>query len=67
MAGLLAFAPTATAATAGPPTDYTKTDRPDSSRPSLTPCAEQLLVPMADGKRLYVEVVRPEGAAAAGR
>src|SRR5918992_4766821 len=57
----LAFAPTATAATAGPPADYTATA--GLSQPTFTNVMrEQIFVPMADGKRLYVEVVRPRGA-----
>jgi predicted acyl esterase len=57
----LAFAPTAAAATAGPPVDYTKTE--GLSQPAFTDVMrEQIFVPMADGKRLYVEVVRPRGA-----
>jgi predicted acyl esterase len=60
-AGLLAFAPTATAATAGPPADYTKTS--GLSQPAFAQTVrEQIYVPMADGKRLYVEVVRPTAA-----
>jgi hypothetical protein len=59
-AALLAFAPTATAATAGPPADYTKTA--GLTEPVFTDIVrEQVFVPMADGKRLYVEVVRPRG------
>ncbi len=60
-AALLAFAPTATAATAGPPVDYTQTA--GLSEPVFTDIVrEQVFVPMADGKRIYVEVVRPRGA-----
>jgi uncharacterized protein len=60
-AGLLAFAPAATAATAGPPADYTQTA--GLSEPVFTDVMrEQVYVPMADGKRLYVEVVRPREA-----
>jgi uncharacterized protein len=60
-AATLAFAPTATAATAGPPADYTQTA--GLSEPAFTNIVrQQVLVPMADGKRLYVEVVRPAGA-----
>jgi predicted acyl esterase len=59
-AASLAFAPTATAATAGPPADYTKTA--GLSQPAFTSILrEKIYVPMADGKRLYVEVVRPRG------
>src|SRR5919106_4523574 len=58
-AASLAFAPTATAA--GPPVDYTKTE--GLSQPAFADIMrEQIYVPMADGKRLYVEVVRPRGA-----
>ena len=60
-AALLAFTPTATAATAGPPADYTTTT--GLSDPVFTDIVrEQVFVPMADGKRLYVEVVRPREA-----
>jgi uncharacterized protein len=57
-AALLAFASTATAATAGPPADYTQTQ--GLTQPVFDQTMrEQILVPMADGRRLYVEVVRP--------
>jgi uncharacterized protein len=61
VAASLACAPTAMAATAGPPVDYTTTE--GLSQPTFTDIMrEQIFVPMADGKRLYVEVVRPRGA-----
>jgi uncharacterized protein len=60
-AASLALAPTATAATAGPPVDYTQTA--GLSQPEFADTMrEQIFVPMGDGKRLYVEVVRPSNA-----
>ncbi|MGH2761060.1 MAG: CocE/NonD family hydrolase [Thermoleophilaceae bacterium] len=60
-AAMLAFAPTATAETAGPPADYTKTEGLSEPQFAQT-IREEIYVPMADGKRLYVEVVRPKAA-----
>jgi predicted acyl esterase len=54
----VALAPSAIAATAGPPVDYTEVQ--GLSQPTFDDTVrERVRVPMSDGKRLYVEVVRP--------